>query len=300
MGSDNNRKIELEEMTIQTKKLNDGVEIPVYGFGTFQIPADGSTYKAVREALDLGIRHIDTAVAYFNEQEVGQAIRESGIPREEIFVTSKLWLQDYGYEPAKKGIETSLRKLGLDYMDLYLIHQPYGDVPGAWKAMEDAKKEGKIRSIGVSNMTVKIWNNFIPQFDTMPSVNQIEFNPYCQRKEMRKIMADAGVALEAWGPLGQGNKDMLADPVIVKIAEAHGKDVGQIILRFEHQEGAIIFPKSTNPKRIKSNMEIFDFELSEEEMNAIRALDTGKGCFDHDAPGVAEFLISNFDVHAND
>ena len=299
MGSDNNRKIELEEMTMQTKKLNDGVEIPVYGFGTFQIPADGSTYKAVREALDLGIRHIDTAVAYFNEQEVGQAIRESGIPREEIFVTSKLWLQDYGYEPAKKGIETSLRKLGLDYMDLYLIHQPYGDVPGAWKAMEDAKKEGKIRSIGVSNMTVKIWNNFIPQFDTMPSVNQIEFNPYCQRKEMRKIMADAGVALEAWGPLGQGNKDMLADPVIVKIAEAHGKDVGQIILRFEHQEGAIIFPKSTNPKRIKSNMEIFDFELSEEEMNAIRALDTGKGCFDHDAPGVAEFLISNFDVHVN-
>ena len=300
MGSDNNRKIELEEMTMQTKKLNDGVEIPVYGFGTFQIPADGSTYKAVREALDLGIRHIDTAVAYFNEQEVGQAIRESGIPREDIFVTSKLWLQDYGYEPAKKGIETSLRKLGLDYMDLYLIHQPYGDVPGAWKAMEDAKKEGKIHSIGVSNMTVKIWNNFIPQFDTMPSVNQIEFNPYCQRKEMRKIMADAGVALEAWGPLGQGNKDMLADPVIVKIAEAHGKDVGQIILRFEHQEGAIIFPKSTNPKRMKSNMEIFDFELSEEEMNAIRALDTGKGCFDHDAPGVAEFLISNFDVHAND
>ena len=285
---------------MQTKRLNDGVEIPVYGFGTFQIPADGSTYKAVREALNLGIRHIDTAVAYFNEQEVGQAIRESGIPRNEIFVTSKLWLQDYGYEPAKKGIETSLKKLGLDYIDLYLIHQPYGDVPGAWKAMEDAKKEGKIRSIGVSNMTVKIWNHFIPQFDTMPSVNQIEFNPYCQRKEMRKIMADAGVALEAWGPLGQGNKDMLADPVIVKIAEAHGKDVGQIILRFENQEGAIIFPKSTNPKRMKSNMEIFDFELSEEEMNAIRALDTGKGCFDHDAPGVAKFLISNFDVHAND
>lgn len=197
---------------MQTKKLNDGVEIPVYGFGTFQIPADGSTYKAVREALNLGIRHIDTAVAYFNEQEVGQAIRESGIPRERIFVTSKLWLQDYGYEPAKKGIETSLRKSGLDYMDLYLIHQPYGDVPGAW------------------------------------------------------------------GPLGQGNKEMLADPVIVKIAEAHGKEVRQIILRFEHQEGAIIFPKSTNPERMKSNMEIFDFELSEEEMNAIRALDTGKGC----------------------
>ena len=285
---------------MKTVTLNDGVEIPVYGFGTFQIPADGSTYKAVREALDLGIRHIDTAVAYFNEQEVGQAIRDSGIPREEIFLTSKLWLQDYGYEAAKKGIETSLRKLGLDYMDLYLIHQPYGDVSGAWKAMEEAKAEGKIRSIGVSNMTPKIWNSFVPQFDSLPSVNQVEFNPYYQQKEIRKIMAEAGVQLEGWGPMGQGNKAMLADPVIKEIAEAHGKDVGQIILRFEHQEGAIIFPKSTNPARIKSNMEIFDFALSDEEVDKMRALDTGKGCHNPDAPGVAEMLISAFDVHADD
>jgi len=281
-------------------KLNDGVEIPAYGFGTFQIPADGSTYKAVREALDLGIRHIDTAVAYFNEHEVGQAIRESGIPREEIFLTSKLWLQDYGYEGATKGIETSLRKLGLDYIDLYLIHQPYGDVPGAWKAMEDAKTAGRIRSIGVSNMTPKIWAKFIPQFETMPSVNQVEFNPYCQQKTLRGIMAEANVQLEGWGPLGQGNQEMLKNPVLLNIAQAHSKDIGQIILRFEHQEGAIIFPKSTKPERIKSNMEIFDFSLSEDEMNAIRALDTGKSCFDHDAPGVAEFLISAFDVHADE
>lgn len=287
-------------MKIETVTLNDGVKIPVYGFGTFQIPADGSTYKTVREALDLGIRHIDTAVAYFNEQEVGKAIRESGIPREEIFLTSKLWLQDYGYEAAKKGIETSLRKLGLDYMDLYLIHQPYGDVPGAWKAMEEAKAEGKIRSIGVSNMTPKIWNSFVPQFETMPSVNQVEFNPYYQQKEIRKIMAEANVQLEGWGPLGQGNKAMLADPVIREIAEAHGKDVGQIILRFEHQEGAIIFPKSTNPARIKSNMEIFDFALSDEEMEKMRSLDTGKGVHNPDAPGVAEMLVSAFDVHADD
>lgn len=285
---------------IQTLKLNDGVDVPVYGFGTFQIPADGSTYKAVREALNLGIRHIDTAVAYFNEQEVGKAIRESGIPRNEIFLTSKLWLQDYGYEAAKKGIDTSLRKLGLDYMDLYLIHQPYGDVPGAWKAMEEAKAAGKIRSIGVSNMTPTIWNNFIPQFDTMPSVNQVEFNPYYQQKEIRKIMAAAEVQLERWGPLGQGNKAMLADPVIVKIAENHAKDSGQVILRFELQEGAIIFPKSVNPERIKSNMEIFDFALTDAEMEEIRALDTGKGCHNPDAPGVAEALIGAFDVHAND
>ncbi len=285
---------------MKTVTLNDGVEIPVFGFGTYQIPADGSTYKAVSEALALGIRHIDTAVAYFNEQEVGRAIRESGIAREDIFLTSKLWLQDYGYEAAKKGIETSLRKLGLDYMDLYLIHQPYGDVPSAWKAMEEAKAAGKIRSIGVSNMTPAIWNSFVPKFDTMPSVNQVEFNPYYQQKEIRKIMAESNVQLEGWGPLGQGNKEMIANPVITKIAEKHGKDNGQIILRFELQEGAIIFPKSTNPARIKSNMEIFDFVLTDEEMDEIRALDTGKGCHNPDAPGVAEMLISAFDVHADE
>ena len=285
-------------MRIDAVKLNDGVEIPVYGFGTFQIPADGSAYKAVREALDLGIRHIDTAAAYFNEHEVGKAIRESGIAREEIFLTSKLWLQDYGYEAAKKGIETSLRKLGMDYMDLYLIHQPYGDVPGAWKAMEEAKRAGKIRSIGVSNMTPAIWKKFVPQFDTTPSVNQIEFNPYYQQKEIRKIMTEAKVQLESWGPLGQGNKNMLADPVIRELAEKHNKTAGQIILRFEIQEGAVIFPKSTNPKRIQSNMDIFDFALTEGDMRRMRSLDTGKGRHDPDAPGVAEALINAFDVHA--
>lgn len=287
-------------MKIQTVKLNDGVEIPVYGFGTFQIPADGSTYKAVSEALSLGIRHIDTAVAYFNESEVGKAVRDSGVPREEVFLTSKLWLQDYGYEPAKRAIDLSLKKLGLDYMDLYLIHQPYGDVPGAWRAMEEAKRAGKIRSIGVSNMTPKIWNSFVPQFDTKPSVNQVEFNPYYQQKEIRKLMAECGTLLEAWAPLGQGNKKLLTDPCITEIAENHGKNTGQVILRFEIQDGAIVFPKSVNPERIKSNMDIFDFELTSEEMDKIRALDTGKGQHDPDAPGVGDFLISAFDVHAND
>ena len=287
-------------MKIETVTLNDGVKIPAYGFGTYLIPSDGSTYRAVREALSLGIRHIDTAAAYFNEREVGRAVRESGIPRDELFITSKLWLQDYGYEAAKKGIEASLEKLGMDYIDLYLIHQPYGDVPGAWKAMEEAKAEGKLRSIGVSNMTPKIWNSFVPQFDTVPSVNQVEFNPYFQQREIREIMAKADVKLEAWGPLGQGNRQMLEDPVIKEIAESHEKEPGQIILRFEYQEGAIIFPKSTNPARIKSNMEIFDFSLSEDEMEKIRALDKGKGCHNPDAPGVAEMLISAFDVHADE
>lgn len=204
-------------------KLNDGNEIPAIGFGTFQIPNDGTTYQAVTKALAAGYRHVDTAVAYFNEQEVGRAIKDSGIPREQIWVTSKLWLQDYGYESAKKAIDLSLQKLGLDYIDLYLIHQPYGDVPGAWRAMEAAKKAGKIRSIGVSNMTPKIWQHFVPQFETMPAINQVEFNPYFQQKELRKILEANNVKLEAWAPLGQGNAKLLNEPVIVKLAEKYQK-----------------------------------------------------------------------------
>ncbi|KAF0426177.1 aldo/keto reductase [Pediococcus acidilactici] len=281
-------------------KLNDGNEIPAIGFGTFQIPNDGTTYQAVTKALAAGYRHVDTAVAYFNEQEVGRAIKDSGIPREQIWVTSKLWLQDYGYESAKKAIDLSLQKLGLDYIDLYLIHQPYGDVPGAWQAMEAAKKAGKIRSIGVSNMTPKIWQHFVPQFETIPAVNQVEFNPYFQQKELRKILEANNVKLEAWAPLGQGNAKLLNEPVIVKLAEKYQKNAGQIILRFENQEGIIVFPKSVHDERIKSNLDIFDFTLTEEEMTAIRALDTKKGMHDPDAPGVKEMLLSAFDVHAKD
>lgn len=282
---------------METFTLNDGVVIPSVGFGVFMIPVGDETYNAVRTALSLGYRHIDTAAAYFNEADVGRAIRDSGIPREEIFVTSKLWLQDYGYEPAKKGIETSLKNLGLGYIDLYLIHQPYGDVPGAWKAMEEAKKEGKIRSIGVSNMTLKILNSFVRQFDTMPSVNQVECNPLYQQKEIRKLMAEHDVRLEAWYPLGHGDKALLENPVITALAEKYGKNPGQIILRFENQEGFIVLPKSTHEKRIKGNIDIFDFKLTDEEMKSMEALDTGKGHHNPDAPGVAEMLLANFKVH---
>jgi len=282
---------------METFTLNDGVVIPSVGFGVLMIPVGDETYNAVRTALSLGYRHIDTAAAYFNEADVGRAIRDSGIPREEIFVTSKLWLQDYGYEPAKKGIETSLKNLGLGYIDLYLIHQPYGDVPGAWKAMEEAKKEGKIRSIGVSNMTLKILNSFVRQFDTMPSVNQVECNPLYQQKEIRKLMAEHDVRLEAWYPLGHGDKALLENPVITALAEKYGKNPGQIILCFENQEGFIVLPKSTHEKRIKGNIDIFDFKLTDEEMKSMEALDTGKGHHDPDAPGVAEMLLANFKVH---
>ena len=277
--------------------LNDGNKIPAVGFGVFLVPNDGPAYEAVSQALKAGYRHIDTAAAYFNESDVGKAMKDSGIPREEIFITSKLWLQDYGYEAARKGLETSLEKLGLDYVDLYLLHQPYGDVAGAWKALEEAKKEGRVKSIGVSNMTPKIWKEFVPQFDTMPAVNQVECNPFFQQRELRALMDEADVKIEAYQPLGHGDEALLSHPVIVKLAEKYGKNPGQIILRFEIQEGLIVLPKSTNPERIAGNIDIFDFELEDSEMEEIRALDTGKGHHDPEAPGVAEMLLANYKIH---
>lgn len=277
--------------------LNDGNKIPAVGFGVFLVPNDGPAYEAVSQALKAGYRHIDTAAAYFNESDVGKAMKDSGIPREEIFITSKLWLQDYGYEAARKGLETSLEKLGLDYVDLYLLHQPYGDVAGAWKALEEAKKEGRVKSIGVSNMTPKIWKEFVPQFDTMPAVNQVECNPFFQQRELRALMDEADVKIEAYQPLGHGDEALLSHPVIVKLAEKYGKNPGQIILRSEIQEGLIVLPKSTNPERIAGNIDIFDFELEYSEMEEIRALDTGKGHHDPEAPGVAEMLLANYKIH---
>jgi diketogulonate reductase-like aldo/keto reductase len=274
--------------------LNDGNKIPAIGFGVFTIPNDGPTYEAVTQALKAGYRHIDTAAAYFNEEDVGRAVRDSGIPRDEIFITSKLWLQDHGYEAAKKGIARSLRKLDLGYIDLYLVHQPYGDVAGAWKAMEEAKAEGTLKSIGVSNMSPVLWKKFVPDFATKPAVNQVEFNPLFQQKEIRALMAETDTKLEAWYPLGHGNAGLLGDPVITKLAEKYGKNAGQIILRFEVQEGVITLPKSTNPERIRTNLDVFDFELTEEEMNEMRALDTGKGSHNPDAPGVEEMLRGAF------
>ena len=281
-------------------KLNDGLKIPSIGFGTFLIPSDGTTYETVKTAIKLGIRHIDTAAAYFNESEVGRAVKDSDIEREDIWITSKLWLQDYEYNDAKKAIDLSLKKLDTDYMDLYLLHQPYGKVNEAWKALNEAKDEGKIRSIGVSNMTPLLWNKWINDFDTIPSVNQVEFNPYFQQKELKKILKPLNVKIQAWGPLGSGNVNLLNNPVILEIAEKYDKNASQIILRFENQEGIIIIPKSVKPERIKSNMEIFDFKLTDNEMDKIRALDTRKGSHNPDASGMEEMLINAFDIHEND
>lgn len=284
----------------QTMTLNDGNKIPVIGFGVFQIPADGSTYKAVKEALEVGYRHFDTAQAYFNEAEVGQAIKDSGVSREDIFVTSKLWIQDYSYETAKATIDKTLKKMQLDYLDLYLLHQPYGQVFQAWKALEDAKSEGKLKSIGVSNFTPRFWQEYVTKFDSLPAVNQVEFNPYFQQKELRQLLAKDDVKIEAWAPLGRGNTELFNEPVIKRLAEKYGKDVGQIILCFENQEGIITFPKSTKKERMISNKDIFNFKLTEDELNELRALDRGKGTHDPDAPGVGDYLLSNYDVHSND
>ncbi len=283
--------------TIPSFTLNDGTKIPSFGLGVYQIPADGSTYNAVRQALSLGYRHIDTANAYFNEEEVGRAVKDSGIPRDQIWITSKLWLQDYKYEDAKKAVDASLTRLGMDYMDLYLLHQPYGPVGQAWQALEEAQKAGKIRSIGVSNMTPKLWERYVPDFDVMPSVNQVEFHPFQQQKALRKILAPAHVTLEAWAPLGEGNHELLTHPVVTALAAKYHKDAGQIILHFEHQEGVIVFPKSVHEARIKSNKDIFDFELTSDEMDLLRSLDQGHGQHDPDAPGVGEFLLHAIDVH---
>lgn len=285
-------------MINNTIKLNDGNEIPAIGFGAM-IPKE-DTYQAVLDALKAGYRHIDTASGYFNEEEVGRAIKDSGIDRDELFITSKLWIQDYGYEAAKKGLATSLKKLGLDYLDLYLLHQPFGDVVGAWKALEDEQKAGKIKSIGVSNMSPNIWKKFIPDFDVIPAVNQVEFNPLFQQKELRTLMKKDNVHLEAWYPLGHGNKDLLTNPQLTEIGKKYNKNVGQVIIRFEYQEGVITLPKSSHAQRIKTNLDVFDFSLSDDEMSLIRELDTGKGTYDPEAPGNEEFLRANIDVHADE
>lgn len=277
-------------MSMCTLKLNDGNEIPALGFGVFLVPNDGPTYEAVFQALKAGYRLIDTAAAYMNETDVGKAVKDSGIPREEIYITSKLWLQDYGYEAAMRGIETSLKNLDTDYIDLYLLHQPYGDVIGAWRALEEAKEEGKIRSIGISNQTPGIMKKFLPDMKILPAVNQVECNPLFQQKELRNFMKDYGIFTEAWYPLGHGNRELLENPTLKNIAEKYGKNVGQVILRWHVQEGIVALPKATSPEHITGNIDIFDFSLTDAEMAQIQMLDTGKGTHDPEDEATAETL----------
>lgn len=281
---------------MNTLNLNNGEQIPSIGFGVFMVPNDGPTEEAVIKALKEGYRMIDTAAAYNNETDVGKAIKKSGIAREEIFVTSKLWMQDYGYEAAKKGIERSLQNLGLDYINLYLLHQPYGDTAGAWRALEEAVEAGKIRSIGISNHTVKFLKELIPKMKILPAVNQMECNPFFQQKELRKFMGSYGIRLEAWFPLGHGDESLMNHPSLLKIAAKHQKNVGQIILRWHLQEGIIAIPKATSEEHIKANINIFDFALTDVEMAEIRSMDTGRGTHNPDDMSNVERL-SAYRVH---
>ena len=268
--------------------LNNGLKMPMVGFGVFRVPDKKECEESVYQAIKAGYRLIDTAAAYYNEDAVGAAVKRAiadGLcTREDLFITSKLWLQDYGYENAKKGIETSMKLLGVDYIDLYLLHQPYGDYLGAWKALEEAYQAGKIKSIGISNITVNLWNKFKDGMTVMPAVNQVEFNPFVQQKELRKVMAENNIRLEAWYPLGHGNKDLLENETIVSLAKKYHKNAGQIILRWIYQEGVISLPKSTNEERMKGNIDIFDFELTDEEMKAMQALDTNKSSHNPEDP----------------
>ncbi len=255
--------------------LNDGNKIPQYGIGVYMIPEGEETIHAVSEALKLGVRHIDTAHAYQNERSVGKAVKESGINRQEIWITTKLWPSEYGEGKTSAAIDKMLKRLDTDYIDLLLLHQQFGDYLGAWKDMEKAVKAGKVRSIGISNFESERLEELCEAATIKPAVNQVELHPYYQQNELKKRLAKYGTVLESWYPIGHGAKDLINEPLFTKLAEKYGKSNVQIILRWHIQEGNIVFPKSSNPKHIKDNFNIFDFALNDDEMNEIRSLDKG-------------------------
>lgn len=269
---------------MQTVTLNNGVELPVLGFGVFQIPAE-QTEQAVSDALAAGYRSIDTAAGYQNEEAVGRAIAKSGIPRDELFVTTKLWVQDSGEENTKRAFETSLRRLGLDHVDLYLIHQPYGDYYSEWRAMQDLYREGRVRAIGVSNFHSDRLVDLIQHNEIAPAVNQIETHVFHQRRAEQEFMREYGVQLESWGPFAEGRNDHFANPVLTEIGAAYGKSVAQVVLRWLVQRGVVVIPKSVRPDRMAENLHIFDFELTDDDLTRIATLDTGTSLFfDHRDP----------------
>ena len=271
--------------------LNNGIKMPLEGFGVFQVPDPAQCKQAVLDAINSGYRLIDTAAAYMNEEAVGAAIKESGVDRSELFITTKLWVQDADYESAKKAIETSLEKLGLDYLDLYLIHQPMGDYVGAYRAMEEAYKEGKLRAIGVCNFYPARLADLCETVDVIPAVNQIELHPFFQQEDALALMKEYGVRPEAWGPFAEGNHGIFTHPVLSSIGEKYGKSAAQVALRWNVQRGVVVIPKSVHKDRMEQNMNIWDFELSEEDMNEIAKLDIGHSeIVNHDDPNFVKML----------
>jgi diketogulonate reductase-like aldo/keto reductase len=271
--------------------LNNGVEMPLLGFGVFQVTDPNECERGVIEAIHAGYRLIDTAASYLNEGAVGKAIKQSGIPRDELFITTKLWLEDAGYEKTKNAFKKSLKKLQLDYLDLYLIHQPYGDVFGSWRAMEELYNEGVIRAIGVANFYPDRIMDLLIHSEVTPAVNQIETHPFNQQVDTQKFLQDNKVQIESWGPFAEGKNNIFQNELLVSIAGKYKKSVAQVILSWLTQRGIVVIPKSVRKERIIENFNIFDFELSTEDMEAVASLDTKKSLFfDHRDPQMVKWL----------
>jgi 2,5-diketo-D-gluconate reductase A len=271
--------------------LNNGVEMPILGFGVFQIPDHSECKKSVLNAIEVGYRSIDTAAAYQNEEAVGEAIKESGIDRSELFITTKLWIADAGYEKTKKAIETSLHKMQLDYLDLYLIHQPYGDVHGSWRAIEEAYEQGKIKAIGVSNFHPDRVMDLIVNNKIVPAVNQIETHPFHQRQEDQKFLEENGVQIESWAPFAEGKNDLFKNKLLATIGKKYNKSIAQVILRWLIQRGVVVIPKTVTKERMIENINVFDFELSQEEMTTIQTLDAKESLFfSHRDPAIIKWF----------
>lgn len=277
--------------------LNNGLKIPALGFGVFQVPDPAQCEQAVTDALNAGYRLLDTAAAYMNEQAVGKAIAKSGIPRKELFITTKLWVQDASYEKAKDAIERSLNNLGLDYLDLYLIHQPMGDYYGAYRAMEEAYRAGKLKAIGVCNFYPHVLTDFCETVDIIPAVNQVELHPFFAQEDALKVMKEYGVTPEAWGPFAEGKHGIFTHPVLTEIGNKYGKTAAQVALRWNIQRGVVVIPKSVHIERIKANIDVFDFELTKEDLDKISALSLPEsGIVDHTDPAFIK-MIHSLKVH---
>jgi 2,5-diketo-D-gluconate reductase A len=271
--------------------LNNGVEMPILGFGVFQIADPAECERSVRDAIDVGYRLIDTASSYGNEESVGNAIKSSGVQRKELFVTTKLWIADTGYEKTKAAFDRSMKRLQLDYLDLYLIHQPYGDVYGAWRAMEELYREGRIRAIGVSNFHPDRVMDFIVHHEVVPAVTQIETHPFHQQVETQKFLKENNIQIESWGPFAEGKNNIFDNEVLVSVGEKHGKSVAQVILRWLTQRDIVVIPKSVPKERMAENFNIFDFDLDASDMELIATLETGASLFfDHRDPAMVKFL----------
>jgi 2,5-diketo-D-gluconate reductase A len=276
---------------METVKLNNGVEMPVLGFGVFQVKNLEECERSVVDAIQSGYRLIDTAQSYENEEAVGKAIKRSGVKREDLFITTKLWIQSNGYEGAKKAFENSMMRLQLDYLDLYLIHQPYGDVYGEWRAMQDLYKEGRIKAIGVSNFHPDRLIDLVVHNEVVPAVNQIETHPFHQQNDTQKFLQENRVQIESWGPFAEGKNNIFHNELLLSIGKKYNKSIAQVVLRWLTQRGVVAIPKSVRKERMEENFNIFDFKLSEEDMEAIKTLDTNASSFfDHRDPAMVKWL----------